>query len=131
MCQNSSQVNGRRLHVPDQPIDFLAYRIARICIPLIGPSCSGTRPRWASVYRVRRKTSALMEAWHGQGPAGHDRDPERVILLHTHLVSGAGESSLAAIDTRTSKWLCSGFRVPSPEEARLADEMSRGGGTTA
>lgn len=68
-----------------------------------------------------------MEAWNGRGRAGHDGNPERVILPPPpKLMSGAGESSLEAIDMRASKWSYSGFRVESREDARLGDERSRG-----
>ena len=81
----------RCLRTPEEPFEFLGYRIGRNYSPRTGRAYIGTRPSAASVRSLCRKISELTAARYGTagaGASGGEAEP-------SHARLGATTSSLA------------------------------------
>ena len=118
----------RCLRVPEEPLEFLGYRVGRNDSPRTGAAYIGTRPSRGSVRSVCRNCSALTESRYGPLPA-----PEVVGRLNRVLLGRANYFCLrqaspayAAIDAHASKrlrqWLCRKHKVKSGKYVHFPDE---------
>ena len=118
----------RCLRVPEEPLEFLGYRVGCNDNPRTGAAYIGTRPSRGSVRSVCRKISALTEARYGLLPA-----PEVAGRLNrvpfgwaNYFCLGQASPAYAAIDAHTSKrlrrWLCRKHKVKSGEFVRFPHE---------
>ena len=117
----------RCLRVPEEPIEFLGYRIGRNYSPRTGRTYIGTRPSRDSVRRVCRKISEATEARHGL------LEPELVVERLNRAMLGwanyfqLGQVSPAyrALDRhaikRMRQWLCRKHKVRSGKYVRYPD----------
>ena len=118
----------RCLRVPEEPMEFLGYRIGRNYSPRTGRAYIGTRPSRESVRSICRKVSELTEARYGL------LDPEQVVgRLNRALLGWANYFQLGqvnpayhAIDSHTTKrlrqWFCRKHKVRSGKYVRFPDE---------
>ena len=117
----------RCVSVPEEPLEFLGYRVGRNYDPRTGAAYLGTRPSRASVSRVCRKISALTAARNGLVPA-----PEMVARLNRVLLGwanyfrlGQAQPAYTAVDAhaleRLRPWLCRKHKVKSGEYVRFPD----------
>ena len=118
----------RCLTVPEEPVEFLGYRIGRNYRRDTGRAYIGTRPSPASVQRVCRRLSALTAARHGL------LDPEIVVGQLNRLMTGwanyftLGQVSPAysTVDQhavrRLRQWLCRKHKVRTGKYVRFPNE---------
>ena len=118
----------RCLAVPEEPVEFLGYRIGRNYRRDTGRAYIGTRPSPASVQRICRRLSALTAARYGL------LDPEIVVGRLNRLMIGwanyfnLGQVSpaYAAVDRhavrRLRQWLCRKHKVRTGKYVRFPDE---------
>ncbi len=121
----------RCLRCPDEPMEFLGYRIGRNYSHKTGRAYIGTRPSKASVRSICRRISELTEASHGL------LEPELVVgRLNRAMLGWAnyfqlGQVSPAyrAIDAHATKrlrqWLCRKHKVRSGQYVRYPDKRLR------
>ena len=121
----------RCLRAPEEPIEFLGYRIGRNYSPRTGRAYIGTRPSKDSVRSIGRKISELTEARYGQ------LKPEQVVgKLNRALLGWAnyfqlGQVSPAycAVDAHAEKrlrqWLCRKHKVKSGRYVHYPSERLR------
>ena len=118
----------RCLRVPEEPLEFLGYRIGRNYRPRTGAAYIGTRPSHGSVRSVCRKISALTEARYGPLPAPEVvRNLNRVLLgWANYFRLGQASPAYRAIDAHATKrlrqWLCRKHKVESGKYVRFPDE---------
>ena len=117
----------RCLRTPEEPFQFLGYRIGRNYSPRTGRAYSGTRPSAASVRSIGRKISELTAARYGL------LEPELVVgRLNRAMLGWAnyfqlGQVSPAyrAVDAhaikRLRQWLCRKHKVRSGKYVRYPD----------
>ncbi len=117
----------RCLRCPEEPMEFLGYRIGRNYSPRTGRAYIGTRPSKASVRSICRKISELTEARYGL------LGPEQVVGRLNRAVLGwanyfrLGQVSPAyrAVDAHATKrlrqWLCRKHKVRSGQSVRYPD----------
>ncbi len=118
----------RCLRVPEEPMEFLGYRIGRNYSPRTGRAYIGTRPSRESVRSICRKVSELTEARYGL------LDPEQVVgRLNRALLGWANYFQLGqvnpayhAIDSHTTKrlrqWFCRKHKVRSGKYVRFSNK---------
>ena len=117
----------RCLRCPDEPMEFLGYRIGRNHSPRTGRAYIGTRPSKASVRSICRRISEPTEARYGL------LEPERVVERLNRAMLGwanyfrLGQVSPAyrAVDAHATKrlrqWLCRKHKVRSGQSVRYPD----------
>ena len=118
----------RCVRVPEEPIEFLGYRIGRNYRWGTGRAYIGTRPSQASVVSVCRRISELTQAKHGL------LDERTVVERLNRVVLGwanyfrLGQVSPAyrAVDAHATKrlrqWLCRKHKVRSGKYVRFSNE---------
>ena len=126
----------RCLRCPDEPMEFLGYRIGRNHSPRTGRASIGTRPSKASVRSICRRISEPTEARYGL------LEPERVVeRLNRAMLGWANYFRLGpvspayrAVDAHATKrlrqWLCRKHKVRSGQyvrypDTRLWDDLGR------
>ena len=121
----------RCLRVPEEPVEFLGYRIGRNYRRDTGRVYIGTRPSPASVQSICRRLSAVTAAHYGL------LDPEIVVGRLNRLMTGwanyfvLGQVSpaYAAVDRhavrRLRQWLCRKHKVRTEKYVRFSDERLR------
>ena len=121
----------RCLRAPEEPIEFLGYRIGRNYSPRTGRAYIGTRPSKDSVRSIGRKISELTEARYGQ------LKPEQVVAKLNRAMLGwanyfqLGQVSPAycAVDAHAEKrlrqWLCRKHKVKSGRYVHYPSERLR------
>ena len=118
----------RSLRVPEEPLEFLGYRVGRNYRKDTGREYIGTRPGAGSVRSICHKISALTEARYELLPA-----PEVVERLNRLLLGwancfhlGQGEPGLPSVDAEARKrlrqWLCRKHKVKYGKYVRFPDE---------
>ena len=117
----------RCLRCPDEPMEFLGYRIGRKYSPRTGRAYIGTRPSKASVRSICRKISEQTEARYGL------LGPEQVVgRLNRAMLGWANDFRLGqvspayrAVDAHATKrlrqWLCRKHKVRSGQYVRYPD----------
>ena len=117
----------RCCRVPEEPIEFLGYRIGRNYRRDTGRAYIGTRPSQASVQRICRRVSEVTATRYGL------LEPEVVVGRLNRLVTGwanyfcLGQVSpaYAAVDRHTTRrlrrWLCRKHKVRSGKHVRFSD----------
>ena len=118
----------RCLRTPEEPFEFLGYRIGRNYSPRTGRAYIGTRPSKASVRSLCRKISELTQARYGL------LEPEQVVERLNRVLLGwanyfqLGQVSPAyrAVDAHATKrlhqWLCRKHKVKSGQYVRYPDK---------
>jgi group II intron reverse transcriptase/maturase len=118
----------RKMRVPEEPIEFLGYRIGRNYRRDTGRAYIGTRPSPESVQSVCRRVRELTARRHGL------LEPEQVVERLNRLLRGwanyfyLGQVSPAytAIDRhatrRLRRWLCCKHKVRTGKKMRFSDE---------
>ena len=118
----------RCCRVPEEPIEFLGYRIGRNYRPDTGRAYIGTRPSKASVRRICRKMSELTARRYS------GLEPEVVVGRLNRVMTGwanyfyLGQISpaYAAVDRhatqRLRRWLCLKHKIRSGKFVRFPDE---------
>ena len=121
----------RCLRTPEEPFEFLGYRIGRNYSPRTGRAYIGTRPSAASVHSICRKISELTAARYGL------LEPEPVVERLNRVMLGwsnyfqLGQVSPAycAVDAhaikRLRQWLCRKHKVRSGKYVRYPDAKLR------
>ena len=117
----------RCCRVPEEPIEFLGYRIGRNYRRDTGRAYIGTRPSRASVQRICRRVSEVTATRYGL------LEPEVVVGRLNRLITGwanyfcLGQVSpaYAAVDRHTTRrlrrWLCRKHKVRSGKHVRFPD----------
>ena len=117
----------RCLRCPEEPMEFLGYRIGRKYSPRTGRAYIGTRPSKASVRSICRKISEPTEARYGL------LGPEQVVgRLNRAMLGWANDFRLGqvspayrAVDAHATKrlrqWLCRKHKVRSGQSVRYPD----------
>ncbi len=118
----------RCLRVPEEPMEFLGYRIGRNYSPRTGRAYIGTRPSRDSVRSIVRKVSELTEARYGS------LDPEVVVgRLNRAMLGWANYFQLGrvnpayhAIDSHATKrlrqWFCRKHKVKAGKYVRFSSK---------
>ena len=118
----------RSMRVPEEPLEFLGYRIGRNYRPTTGRAYIGTRPSRSSVVSVCRKISELTHRRYGL------LDQEVVVKRLNRVMTGwanyfqLGQVSPAyqAVDAhairRLRQWLCRKHKVRAGKYVRFPDE---------
>ena len=118
----------RCVRVPEEPVEFLGYRLGRNHRPDTGREYLGTRPSVESVRRVCRRISELTQARDGWLDEGAMVERLNRVLLGWGNYFRLGQVSPAyrAIDAHTSKrlrqWLCRKHKVHSGKYVRYPDQ---------
>ena len=118
----------RCVRVPEEPVEFLGYRIGRNHRPDTGREYLGTRPSAESVRSVCRRISELTQARDGWLDEGAMVERLNRVLLGWGNYFRLGQVSPAyrAIDAHTSKrlrqWLCRKHKVRSGKYVRYPDQ---------
>ena len=117
----------RCCRVPEEPIEFLGYRIGRNYRRDTGRAYIGTRPSQASVQGICRRVSEVTATRYGL------LEPEVVVGRLNRLITGwanyfcLGQVSpaYAAVDRHTTRrlrrWLCRKHKVRSGKHVRFSD----------
>ena len=121
----------RCCRVPEEPIEFLGYRIGRNYRPNTGRAYIGTRPSAASVQSICRRVSELTKRRDGFLPT--EVVVERLNRLLTgwanYFTLGQVRPAYAAIDQHVSRrlrrWLRRKHKVRSGGLVRFSDERLR------
>ena len=118
----------RSMRIPDEPLEFLGYRIGRNYRPTTGRAYLGTRPSRSSVVSVCRRISELTHRRYGLLDSGV------VVRRLNRLTEGwanyfqLGQVSPAyrAVDAhairRLRQWLCRKHKVRAGKYVRFSDE---------
>ena len=118
----------RSMRVPEEPLEFLGYRIGRNYRPTTGHAYIGTRPSRGSVVSVCRRISELTHRRYGL------LDSEVVVRRLNRVIEGwsnyfqLGQVSPAykAVDEhairRLRRWLCRKHKVRAGKYVRFSDE---------
>ena len=131
LCLPLNATKTRCLRTPEEPFEFLGYRIGRNYSPRTGRAYIGTCPSKDSVRSICRKTSELTEARYGQ------LKPELVVARLNRAMLGwanyfqLGQVSPAycAVDAHAEKrlrqWLCRKHKVKSGKYVHYPAERLR------
>ena len=118
----------RSIRVPEEPLEFLGYRIGRNYRRDTGRAYIGTRPSRSSVVSVCRRISELTQRRYGL------LDSEVVVRRMNQVIEGwanhfqLGQVSPAynAVDEhvirRLRRWLCRKHKVRTGKYVRFSDE---------
>ena len=118
----------RSMRVPEEPLEFLGYRIGRNYRPTTGQAYIGTRPSRSSVVSVCRRISELTHRRYGL------LDSETVVRRLNRVMTGwanyfqLGQVSPAyeAVDEhairRLRQWLCRKHKVRAGKYVRFPNE---------
>ena len=118
----------RCLRCPQEPLEFLGYRIGRTYRPHGAGAYIGTRPSKASVQSICRKISAQTAAKYGlMGSQDVVRRLNRMLSgWANYYYLGQVNPAYAAIDAHTTKrlrqWLCRKHKVKAGKYARFPSE---------
>ena len=118
----------RCLRAPEEPVEFLGYRIGRNYRWGTGQAYIGTRPSQASVVNVCRKISELTQAKHGLLDERTVVERLNRVLLGWANYFQLGQVSPAyrAVDEHATKrlrqWLCRKHKVRSGKYVRFSNE---------
>ena len=118
----------RCCRVPQEPIEFLGYRIGRNYRRTTGRAYIGTRPSAASVRSIRRRISELTTRRDGLLPTGVVVERLNRLLegWANYFVLGEVSPAYAAIDQhatrRLRRWLCRKHKVRFGKYVRFPDE---------
>ena len=118
----------RCCRVPEEPIEFLGYRIGRTYRRDTGRAYIGTRPSAASVRSIRRRVSELTAPRHGLLSPGIvvERLNRLLVGWANYFALGQVGPAYGAIDQhakrRLRQWLCRKHKVRSGHSVRLPDE---------
>ena len=124
-------VNAEKTHcfrVPEEPIEFLGYRIGRNYRPLTGRAYIGTRPSAASVQSICRQVSELtMRRYVSLAPRVVVARLNRLLTgWANYFTLGQVGPAYAAVDRhaarRLRQWLCRKHKVRSGKIVRFSDE---------
>ena len=118
----------RCVRVPEEPVEFLGYRVGRAYRRDTGREYLGTRPSAESVRRVCRRISELTPARDGWLDEGARVERLNRVLLGWANYYSLGQVSPAyrAIDAHTTKrlrqWLCRKHKVRVGKSVRYPNE---------
>ncbi|MCY4594906.1 MAG: group II intron reverse transcriptase/maturase [Bryobacterales bacterium] len=118
----------RCCRVPEEPIEFLGYRIGRNYRPITGQAYIGTRPSKASVQSICRRISELTAAryWVVDHEAMVTRLNRVILGWANYYALGQVSPAYRAIDRhaarRLRQWLCRKHKVRSGKLVRFPDE---------
>ena len=118
----------RSMRVPEEPLEFLGYRIGRNYRPTTGRAYIGTRPSRSSVVSVCRKISELTHGRYGLLDSGVVvRRLNRVMegwanYFQLGQVSPAYQAVDAHAIRRLRQWLCRKHKVRAGKYVRFSDE---------
>ena len=118
----------RNMRVPEEPLEFLGYRIGRNYRPTTGSAYIGTRPSRSSVVNVCRKISELTHGRYGLLDSGVVvRRLNRVMegwanYYQLGQVSPAYQAVDAHAIRRLRQWLCRKHKVRAGRYVRFSDE---------
>ena len=118
----------RNMRVPEEPIEFLGYRIGRNYRPTTGRAYIGTRPSRSSVVSVCRRISELTHRRYGLLDSGIVvRRLNRVMegwanYFQLGQVSPAYQAVDAHAIRRLRQWLCRKHKVRAGKYVRFPDE---------
>ena len=124
-------VNARKtrcLRVPEEPLEFLGYRVGRNYRKDTGRKYMGTRPSAGSVRSICRKISELTQARYGLLDEGEivGRLNRAMLGWANYFHLGQVAPAYAAIDAHATKrlrqWLCRKHKVQSGKYVRYPDE---------
>ena len=124
-------VNARKtrcLRVPEEPLEFLAYRVGRNYRKDTGRMYIGTRPSAGNVRSICRKISELTQARYGLLDEGEivERSNRATLGWANYSRLGQVAPPYAAIDAQATKrlrqWLCRKHKVKSGKYVRYPDE---------
>ena len=118
----------RSMRVPEEPLEFLGYRIGRNYRPTTGRAYIGTRPSRSSVVSVCRRISELTQRRYGLLDSG-------VVVSRLNRVMegwanyfqlGQVSPAYRAVDAhakrRLRQWLCRKHKVRAGKYVRFSDE---------
>ena len=118
----------RCCRVPEEPIEFLGYRIGRNYRRDTGRAYIGTRPSAASVRSIRRRVSELTTPRNGLLSPGTvvERLNRLLIGWANYFILGQVGPAYEAIDQhakrRLRRWLCRKHKMRSGNYVRFPDE---------
>ena len=118
----------RSMRVPEEPLEFLGYRIGRNYRPTTGRVYIGTRPSRSSVVSVCRRISELTHRRYGLLDSGVVvRRLNRVMegwanYFQLGQVSPAYKAVDAHAKRRLRQWLCRKHKVRAGKYVRFSDE---------
>ena len=121
----------RCLRVPEEPMEFLGYRIGRNYSHNEGRAYIGTRPSKASVRSICREISELTAARNGlQEPEWMVEKLNRAMLgWANYFQLGQVSPAYRAVDAhavkRLRQWLCRKHKVKTGKHVRFSDERLR------
>ena len=121
----------RCLRVPEEPMEFLGYRIGHNFSPNGGRAYIGTRPSKASVRSICREISELTAARNGlQEPEWMVEKLNRAMLgWANYFQLGQVSPAYRAVDAhavkRLRQWLCRKHKVKTGKYVRFSDERLR------
>lgn len=117
----------RCLRVPEEPLEFLGYRIGRNYSPRTGRAYIGTRPSRDSVRSICRKISEATEARYGLLDAELvvERLNRAMLGWASYYQLGQVSPAYRALDRhaikRLRQWLCRKHKVKSGKYVRFPD----------
>ncbi len=118
----------RSMRVPEEPLEFLGYRIGRNYRPTTGSAYIGTRPSRSSVVSVCRRISELTQRRYGLLDSGVVvRRLNRVMEgWANYFQLGQVSPAYRAVDAhairRLRQWLCRKHKVRAGKYVRFSDE---------
>jgi len=118
----------RSMRVPEEPLEFLGYRIGRNYRPTTGRAYIGTRPSRSSVVSVCRRISELTHRRYGLLDSGVVvRRLNRVMegwanYFQLGQVSPAYQAVDAHAIRRLRQWLCRKHKIRAGKYVRFPDE---------
>ena len=121
----------RCLRSPEEPVEFLGYRIGRNYSPNGGRAYIGTRPSTASVRSMCRKISELTEARTGllEPVVVVERLNRAMLGWANYFQLGQVSPAYRAVDAhavkRLREWLCRKHKVRSGKYVRFSDVRLR------
>ena len=121
----------RCLRSPEEPVEFLGYRIGRNHSPNGGRAYIGTRLSKASVRSICRKISELTEARYGllESALVVERLNRAMLGWSNYFQLGQVSPAYRAVDAhaikRLRRWLCRKHKVRSGKYVRLPDARLR------
>ena len=118
----------RSMRVPEEPLEFLGYRIGRNYRPTTGRAYIGTRPSRSSVVSVCRRISELTQRRYGLLDSGVVVSRLNRVMegwanyFQLGQVSPAYRAVDAHAQRRLRQWLCRKHKVRAGKYVRFSDE---------